>query len=180
MQPIWSQPAGKKFSAKMSGHLHFGPPVRDVLGQHIEHFRSQSAHPALTFEWSNLYWSCSQTDSGGHFKDNGAGPYNVADLIAIVLKFDAAHKFFTFKSGLNRFPITEAACNWRGVNVKNLCAASNWRLLPLGLKRTLGGTWGRQREPQIINPPRIGPGGKIPSEIKRMGREPDLPRRRCS
>jgi hypothetical protein len=34
--------------------------------------------------------------------------------------------------------------------------------------------------PQIINPPRIGPGREISSEIKRMGQEPDLPRRRCS
>jgi hypothetical protein len=30
------------------------------------------------------------------------------------------------------------------------------------------------------HPPRIGPGGKIPSKIKRMGREPNLSRRRCS
>jgi hypothetical protein len=36
---------------------------------------------------------------------------------------------------------------------------------------TLGGTWGRQREPQIINPPRIGPRQEISSEIKRMGRD---------
>src|ERR1700731_991807 len=32
----------------------------------------------------------------------------------------------------------------------------------------LGGTWGRQRRPQIINPPRIGPGREISSEIKRI------------
>lgn len=53
----------------------------DVLGQHIEHFRPKGAHPALTFVWNNLYWSCDQNDSCGHFKDNGAAPYNVADLI---------------------------------------------------------------------------------------------------
>lgn len=52
-----------------------------VLGQHVEHFRRKSANPALTFEWSNLFWSCDQTDSCGHFKDRGAGPYNDADLI---------------------------------------------------------------------------------------------------
>lgn len=53
----------------------------DTLGQHIEHFRRKSLHPALTFDWDNLFWSCDQTDSCGHFKDRGAGPYNVTDLI---------------------------------------------------------------------------------------------------
>jgi hypothetical protein len=28
-----------------------------------------------------LYWSCDQTDSCGHYKDRGAGPYLVNDLI---------------------------------------------------------------------------------------------------
>ena len=53
----------------------------DALGQHIEHFRRKSVYPVLTFDWSNLYWSCDQTDSCGHFKDRGAGRYNVADII---------------------------------------------------------------------------------------------------
>lgn len=53
----------------------------DTLGQHIEHFRRKSVHPALTFDWDNLFWSCDQADSCGHFKDHGAGPYNVTDLI---------------------------------------------------------------------------------------------------
>lgn len=53
----------------------------DALGQHIEHFRRKKHHPALTFDWNNLFWSCNVRDSCGHFKDNGAGPYNVADLI---------------------------------------------------------------------------------------------------
>jgi uncharacterized protein (TIGR02646 family) len=53
----------------------------ESLGQHIEHFRRKKHHPALTFDWSNLFWSCNQTDSCGHFKDRGAGLYDVADLI---------------------------------------------------------------------------------------------------
>jgi uncharacterized protein (TIGR02646 family) len=53
----------------------------DALGQHIEHFRRKSLFPPLTFDWSNLYWSCNQTDSCGHYKDHGAGPYNVSELI---------------------------------------------------------------------------------------------------
>nr|WP_200985536.1 retron system putative HNH endonuclease [Rhizobium rhizogenes]QCL10652.1 hypothetical protein C6.5e_756 [Rhizobium rhizogenes] len=51
------------------------------LGEHIEHFRRKSLHPALTFEWENLFSSCDQTDSCGHFKDSGAGPYDVDDLL---------------------------------------------------------------------------------------------------
>lgn len=53
----------------------------DALGQHVEHFRRKHHHPALTFNWTNLYWSCDQLDSCGHYKDRGAGPYDVAKLI---------------------------------------------------------------------------------------------------
>ncbi|QHD69698.1 TIGR02646 family protein [Sphingobium yanoikuyae] len=53
----------------------------DSRGQHIEHFRRKSRHPALTFDWDNLFWSCNQTDSCGHFKDQGAGSYIVEDLV---------------------------------------------------------------------------------------------------
>lgn len=68
----------------------------EVLGQHIEHFRRKCAHPALTFDWNNLYWSCDQTDSCGHHKDNGAGPYNVAYLIEPC--HDDPDNFFVFRS----------------------------------------------------------------------------------
>lgn len=55
----------------------------DSLGQHIEHFRRKgdAAFRHLTFEWSNLFWSCDQTDSCGHFKDHGAGAYDPAQLV---------------------------------------------------------------------------------------------------
>lgn len=53
----------------------------DDLGQHIEHFRSRSRFVTLTFTWSNLYWSCSQTDSCGQFKDSGAGSYDPNNLL---------------------------------------------------------------------------------------------------
>ncbi|NEJ60791.1 TIGR02646 family protein [Rhizobium leguminosarum] len=68
----------------------------DALGQHIEHFRRKSTFPPLTFDWSNLYWSCDQTDSCGHYKDHGAGPYNVADLINPCL--DNPDDFFLFRA----------------------------------------------------------------------------------
>ncbi|QYK43751.1 MAG: TIGR02646 family protein [Xanthobacteraceae bacterium] len=68
----------------------------DSLGQHIEHFRRKSLHPALTFDWNNLFWSCDQTDSCGHFKDRGAGPYNVVDLIDPCL--DDPDAFFVFRA----------------------------------------------------------------------------------
>lgn len=68
----------------------------EVLGQHIEHFRRKADFPALTFDWSNLYWSCDKTDSCGHYKDNGAGPYNVADLVDPCA--DDPDDFFIFRT----------------------------------------------------------------------------------
>ena len=68
----------------------------DSLGHHIEHFRRKRLYPALTFSWSNLYWSCDQNDSCGHYKDNGAGAYNVADLIDPCV--DDPDHFFRFRS----------------------------------------------------------------------------------
>ncbi|MFO0589647.1 MAG: retron system putative HNH endonuclease [Polyangiaceae bacterium] len=54
-----------------------------LSGSHVEHF-CPKGHPKyrhLTFEWSNLYWSCDEKDSCGHHKDHGAGPYSPEDLI---------------------------------------------------------------------------------------------------
>lgn len=70
----------------------------DVLGWHIEHFRRKhAAHfPHLTFVWANLYWSCDQHDSCGHFKDNGAGAYNPNDLIDPCV--DNPDAFFRFRA----------------------------------------------------------------------------------
>ncbi|MGO8224743.1 TIGR02646 family protein [Rhizobium leguminosarum bv. trifolii] len=68
----------------------------DNLGQHIEHFRRKKLHPGLTFDWNNLFWSCDQTDSCGHFKDSGSGAYNMADLIDPCL--DDPDAFFVFRS----------------------------------------------------------------------------------
>ena len=70
----------------------------DLLGQHIEHFRRKAPghFPHLTFEWGNLYWSCDQPDSCGHFKDHGGEPYNVNDLIDPCV--DNPDLFFRFRS----------------------------------------------------------------------------------
>ena len=70
----------------------------DALGNHIEHFRRkrQGHFPHLTFAWSNLYWSCDQKDSCGHYKDHGAGTYNVNDLIDPCA--DNPDTFFRFRT----------------------------------------------------------------------------------
>ncbi len=70
----------------------------DALGQHIEHFRRKGdpANRCLIFDWDNLFCSCEQTDSCGHFKDHGAGSYNVADLINPCS--DEPDHFFIFRS----------------------------------------------------------------------------------
>lgn len=67
-----------------------------VLGQHIEHFRRKGRFPELTFAWTNLYWSCDQSDSCGHHKDHGAGPYDPGDLIEPCV--DDPDRFFRFRS----------------------------------------------------------------------------------
>lgn len=53
----------------------------DQLGQHIEHFRRKGVFRDLTFSWENLYWSCDQNDSCGHYKDHGAATYNPVNLV---------------------------------------------------------------------------------------------------
>lgn len=68
----------------------------DDLGQHIEHFRRRRDYLALTFDWSNLFWSCDQTDSCGHFKDNGAGAYDPAELVNPCE--DDPDRFFVFRA----------------------------------------------------------------------------------
>jgi uncharacterized protein (TIGR02646 family) len=67
----------------------------DSLGQHIEHFRRKRRFPHLTFEWANLYWSCDQPDSCGHYKDHGAGDYNIADLLEPCI--DNPDRYFRFR-----------------------------------------------------------------------------------
>jgi uncharacterized protein (TIGR02646 family) len=68
----------------------------DTLGWHIEHFRRRHSFPNLTFAWPNLYCSCNQTDSCGHYKENGAGPYVVDDLIEPCI--EDPDKYFRFRS----------------------------------------------------------------------------------
>ncbi len=68
----------------------------DALGQHIEHFRRKRDFVHLTFSWTNLYWSCDQSDSCGHHKDQRAGAYNPADLLEPCS--DDPSKFLKFRS----------------------------------------------------------------------------------
>lgn len=55
--------------------------------KHVEHFMPRKKFSALTFEWSNLFGSCGDTwkkggwDRCGIFKDNGAGDYDIKQLI---------------------------------------------------------------------------------------------------
>lgn len=68
----------------------------DSLGHHVEHFRRKKHFVALTFAWTNLYWSCDQNDSCGHFKDHGAGNYSPNDLLDPCI--DDASDFLRFRS----------------------------------------------------------------------------------
>jgi len=53
----------------------------DELEQHIDHFRCKARFPKLTFDWSNLYWSCLHDDSCGWYKDNKSASYDPNVLI---------------------------------------------------------------------------------------------------
>ena len=55
--------------------------------KHIEHFKTRTAHTKETFNWDNLFGSCGDsTQRGGWnrcgiYKDNGAGKYNIEEII---------------------------------------------------------------------------------------------------
>jgi len=95
------QPADK---AEIKAHLEAMQGKRcayceagiDDRNGHIEHFRRRSVHPDRIFDWSNLYWSCSKSDSCGFYKDSKAWPYNVAELIEPCC--DDPDNFFVFRS----------------------------------------------------------------------------------
>lgn len=70
----------------------------DAFGQHIEHFRRKSRFPALTFAWTNLFWSCDCSDHCGHYKDHGAGTYAPSDLVDPTVD-DPDHYFRFFSDG---------------------------------------------------------------------------------
>lgn len=48
---------------------------------HVEHFIQRSRKPQLTFEWSNLFLSCSDLDTCGKYKDHSAAPYQDQDVL---------------------------------------------------------------------------------------------------
>lgn len=66
------------------------------LGQHIEHFRRKRDFPAQTFDWDNLFGSCDQSDSCGHYKDTKGYPYDPINLVNPCL--DDPDDFFRFRS----------------------------------------------------------------------------------
>jgi uncharacterized protein (TIGR02646 family) len=70
----------------------------DVLGRHIEHLRQRSSFPKLTFEWENLFASCTQEDSCGRYKDNHAERFNPGDLLNPCDPGDDPDQFFRFRT----------------------------------------------------------------------------------
>jgi uncharacterized protein (TIGR02646 family) len=67
----------------------------DELGQHIEHFRSRHRFSELTFTWANLFASCDQEDSCGHWKGKH-GRYDPADILDPCV--DDPDEFFRFRA----------------------------------------------------------------------------------
>ena len=87
---------GLQLEQMQGRHCAYCEASLDVLGHHIEHFRRRRDFRHLTFVWGNLYWSCDETDSCGHYKDHSAGAYNVNELIDPCV--DNPDAFFRFRS----------------------------------------------------------------------------------
>ena len=55
--------------------------------KHIEHFRTRTKFPELTFDWRNLFGSCGDSSQKGGwnrcgiYKDNGARNYDIENII---------------------------------------------------------------------------------------------------
>jgi uncharacterized protein (TIGR02646 family) len=112
----------------------------DTLGQHIEHFKRKSLCPALTFDWSNLYWSCDQQDSCGRFKDHWAGPYNVADVVDPCA--DEPDAFFRFRADGTisiRIGLTENQLHKASETLRVLGLNGRWGRLRNMRKRAVAG-----------------------------------------
>lgn len=48
---------------------------------HIEHFYTRHQYPQKTFDWDNLFGSCTSEEHCGDYKDKKGKPYQPADLI---------------------------------------------------------------------------------------------------
>lgn len=60
--------------------------------RHIEHFKQRRVNQALTFEWTNLFGSCTRKDGCGFYKDKQQ--YDESDLIKV--DEDDPDVFFNF------------------------------------------------------------------------------------
>lgn len=55
--------------------------ARDADRPHVEHFRQRSRAPSLTFDWANLFRSCTHEDRCGKHKDRVASTYAHGDIL---------------------------------------------------------------------------------------------------
>lgn len=89
--------------------------------KHIEHFLRRCRHRHLTFEWTNLFGSCGESDHCGFYKDDQE--YEEQDLIKADI--DDPTKFFHFsvngnmeiRSGLSRAETKRAEVTIRVFNL---------------------------------------------------------------
>lgn len=48
---------------------------------HLEHRERISSNPGRMGDWTNLFFSCNDLSSCGHFKDDCAGAFDIADIV---------------------------------------------------------------------------------------------------
>lgn len=68
--------------------------LRESGRPHVEHFVQRGRRPELTFEWSNLFRSCTHPEHCGKFKDHEAGTYAPQDVVKP--DTDDGHAFLRF------------------------------------------------------------------------------------
>lgn len=112
----------------------------DTFGQQIDHFKRKHFFKRHTFDWNNLYWSCDQKESCGHFKDNGAGYYEVTHLIDPCC--DDPDMFFIFRADGTidiRPGLTEAQHHRASETLRVFALNDKWGRLRNMRKRAVSG-----------------------------------------
>ena len=128
----------------------------------IEHFVQKGKKPSVTFEWTNLFWSCKEKTSCGKHKDNGVrrNSYQPEDLIKPDEE-SPAH-FFTYdtagtiapKEGLDLVASHRARVTIRVFNLNSK---------PARLPRLRASAWAAIQE-QVIDLQLFADDGTYPAE----------------
>ncbi|WP_370556665.1 TIGR02646 family protein [Edwardsiella tarda] len=110
-----------KMQGKRCAYCERKIDINNSDDKHIEHFFRRSRHRDLTFEWSNLFGSCAETNHCGFYKDEQ--DYEEQDLIKADCDDPANYFHFSIngnmniRSGLSRYDQRRAEVTIRVFNL---------------------------------------------------------------